>query len=449
MDQHSQVDDVQVPLHRRIAENLGKQVSSGKLKPGEKLPSERQIARQFQASRATVRTALQHLEQEGLIARRERRSAVVAARRTMVPYMRIACTSPILMHHFNRLAEMQILPPRSQLQLVDMQQADLRQILTRPATGADILITDLEYLSSFKGMSERNGHLPQEMIREIRPPSVLEQMCSENGEYFAAPITISPVMLYYHRNNLHNNQLEVPHGAINWGSLHQMAQKMTHNGQFGLQFRPIYAHLAAIIASRGGELYNSEGKIAVRNPAFEPTIRLLHEMVHNQKVAPLLTRIEQINPFAQGRCGMAVDGFEMHKFYKDKLQDNLAVTPLPVNGGHSVVSGVVAFFIGGQENIQPAQNLLQTLISGNTQRLLVQLSAGLPVRNDLLNLEALQGLGIGSDLAQPFLLELNRATPTNQPQNIEYKIAIENLLLEFWLGLETPEGLLQRLMEQA
>ena len=41
------------PLHRRIAETLGDKVGTGLLKPGEKLPSERQIAQQFQASRAT------------------------------------------------------------------------------------------------------------------------------------------------------------------------------------------------------------------------------------------------------------------------------------------------------------------------------------------------------------------------------------------------------------
>ena len=87
---------VQAPLHRRIAESLSHMVSSGKLRPGDKLPSERQIARQFRASRATVRTALSHLEQSGLINRRERRSAIVSIRRDVTPYLRIACSHPPL-----------------------------------------------------------------------------------------------------------------------------------------------------------------------------------------------------------------------------------------------------------------------------------------------------------------------------------------------------------------
>lgn len=137
---------MKVALHRLIAENLSNQVSTGKLKPGQKLPSERQIARQYQASRATVRTALQHLEQEGLITRRERRSAVVAIRRNITPYVRIACSHPRLVHLLGRLGEMQLLPPRCQVQLFDLQQSGaFGQLVSRPASGADVLICDLEY----------------------------------------------------------------------------------------------------------------------------------------------------------------------------------------------------------------------------------------------------------------------------------------------------------------
>ena len=108
------------PLHRRIAENLSNRIVGGELMPGKKLPSERQIAHQFTASRATVRTALQHLEQEGLITRRDRRSAVVATRRDVRPNLRMAFSSPCLVNLFRNLSEKQVLPTRSQLQLLDM-----------------------------------------------------------------------------------------------------------------------------------------------------------------------------------------------------------------------------------------------------------------------------------------------------------------------------------------
>ena len=57
--------------HRRVYESVAAQIRqaifSGQLAPGHKLPSERDMARQFQTSRVALREALRALEQEGMI----------------------------------------------------------------------------------------------------------------------------------------------------------------------------------------------------------------------------------------------------------------------------------------------------------------------------------------------------------------------------------------------
>ena len=50
-----------------IMEDLRKQIISGNIKPGEKLPSENELSAEFQVSRQTVRKALQILQNEGYI----------------------------------------------------------------------------------------------------------------------------------------------------------------------------------------------------------------------------------------------------------------------------------------------------------------------------------------------------------------------------------------------
>ena len=173
-----------IPLHRRIAETLGNQVSTGKLKPGERLPSERQIARQFKASRATVRTALQHLEQGGMISRRERRSAVVAIRRNIAPHLRIACADNRLLNLVSRLGEMQLLPPRCQLQHFDLQQAgSLMKLVSQPATAADVLVCDLAFVNYFRQEGEHYYPLPKSLVAEGQLFPGASQMCSQNGQY--------------------------------------------------------------------------------------------------------------------------------------------------------------------------------------------------------------------------------------------------------------------------
>ncbi|MDF2626752.1 MAG: hypothetical protein K0R39_583 [Symbiobacteriaceae bacterium] len=55
------------PLYRQVAEEIRQAVLSGVWPPGERLPSEPDLARRHAVSRATVREALRVLEQDGIV----------------------------------------------------------------------------------------------------------------------------------------------------------------------------------------------------------------------------------------------------------------------------------------------------------------------------------------------------------------------------------------------
>ncbi|NYI71848.1 DNA-binding FadR family transcriptional regulator [Naumannella cuiyingiana] len=56
-----------VRLYERIVEQIEQAVRAGELRPGQRLPSERQLVAEFGASRATVREALRVLESNGVV----------------------------------------------------------------------------------------------------------------------------------------------------------------------------------------------------------------------------------------------------------------------------------------------------------------------------------------------------------------------------------------------
>ncbi len=56
-----------VRLYERIVEQIEDALARGELKPGQRLPSERELVAQFGTSRATVREALRVLESNGLV----------------------------------------------------------------------------------------------------------------------------------------------------------------------------------------------------------------------------------------------------------------------------------------------------------------------------------------------------------------------------------------------
>jgi GntR family transcriptional regulator len=73
-----------VPLYLQLKEHLASQIAEGILKPGDALPSERQLCERFDISRTTVREALRELNLTGLIHTVPGRGAFVTAPQSQV-----------------------------------------------------------------------------------------------------------------------------------------------------------------------------------------------------------------------------------------------------------------------------------------------------------------------------------------------------------------------------
>lgn len=70
-----------VPLYHQLKLALKEDIKRGAYKPGDRLPSEPELIRQYGISRITVRQALDELEAEGLIVRRHGKGTYVAEAR--------------------------------------------------------------------------------------------------------------------------------------------------------------------------------------------------------------------------------------------------------------------------------------------------------------------------------------------------------------------------------
>jgi DNA-binding transcriptional regulator YhcF (GntR family) len=443
----SQDGEGQGPLHRRIAEVISKKVVTGELTPGSKLPSERQIAQQFSASRATVRTALQHLEQAGQIVRRDRRSAVVSLQRNLKPSLRIAFTDSRLLEVFRCLAQKQILPARSQLKLIDMRESlPVSRLVTQPASGADILVCDLEYLCSTRCQRESFVNLPFSITGDVQIPDTLQKGFVDDGGYTAVPLGISPVVLYYNRQVFSHEQVSFPVGPWHWDQLADMARRFVTDGSYGLQAYPCFAHMSALAHCFGGSLYDSDGNLtAGSSPAFEVTIRFLHRMLYVDKTLAPLTRSAGINLFAQRRCAMAIDGFDMLEFYRRSLGGDLGVAVLPgAPSGGMVTQGIFLAALSSLDNVQPIEDLVRILLNTHTQRTLLADKMTLPVRLDLLRPESLQEVGIAPDVAAMFTAGLANARVPDLPACLDDYNNLESLLTELWLGLDSIDSICQR-----
>jgi GntR family transcriptional regulator len=69
---------IAVPLYYKIEQNLKKKIVSGKYKPGDLLPSERELVQAYKVSRLTIRDAINRLVTQGLVEKIQGKGTYVA-----------------------------------------------------------------------------------------------------------------------------------------------------------------------------------------------------------------------------------------------------------------------------------------------------------------------------------------------------------------------------------
>lgn len=118
------------PAYQRLAAELREQIRSGTLAPGDRLPSETQLAIQADVSRSTVREALRMLQEAGFVERASPRIMVVARQQAEPAHHHL--TRALRRHDltFDRLHEALVLldPALSRLAAERADDDDLREL---------------------------------------------------------------------------------------------------------------------------------------------------------------------------------------------------------------------------------------------------------------------------------------------------------------------------------
>ena len=132
------------PAYRKVAAALLERITTRALNPGERLPPEMELARQFGVHRGTVREALRELETNGVL-KRERGSKLMMvtrpARRTVADGVSRALALHDVSYHDVWEALTAIEPPIAAAAARERKPKDLARIEAIVATGVDVAQT--------------------------------------------------------------------------------------------------------------------------------------------------------------------------------------------------------------------------------------------------------------------------------------------------------------------
>jgi len=103
-----------VPLYVQIREALREDITKGLLKPGQKIPSEEELAKRYHVSRMTVRQGIADLINEGLLYRRRGIGTFVAQLRITRDYTKLTSFFEDMLerglHPSSRLLNLKVIP---------------------------------------------------------------------------------------------------------------------------------------------------------------------------------------------------------------------------------------------------------------------------------------------------------------------------------------------------
>lgn len=75
--------DSMTPMYKQIIDILSRKMDEGELKPGDRIPSEAELMQTYHVSRITVRSAINELEEDGMVVRSRGKGTFVASRKAL------------------------------------------------------------------------------------------------------------------------------------------------------------------------------------------------------------------------------------------------------------------------------------------------------------------------------------------------------------------------------
>lgn len=164
---------MELPLYRKLSDDLKAKIVAGIFKSGDKLPSENQLSLQHQLNRATVRQALDELVKEGFIVKHQGKGSIVVDRKRSLGLLSIKGFSDVVRGKKQPVNSIMLIKP----QIKPWPGAFSQQLQESERTGACIYLKRLRCVDNEPVMLEKT-YLP-----ETKLPGFC-QVKFENGSLF-------------------------------------------------------------------------------------------------------------------------------------------------------------------------------------------------------------------------------------------------------------------------
>jgi len=179
-------------IYQDLVEQIQEAILSGKLKPGDKLPSQRKLQEVFSTSRASIREALRVLEQKGLLEMKLGVKGGAVVKSSTIEYVT---------HSLSLLVQQQQVPIRHLVEFREEVEGGAAALATERATTEDITILK-EILAEAKALLDGG-------VDKLEEYDVLDQKFHTHLAKMSQNVLFLSILTMIH-DNIHNYFKSLP-----------------------------------------------------------------------------------------------------------------------------------------------------------------------------------------------------------------------------------------------
>lgn len=436
----------QVRLQHMI-DRLRNDIRHGAYSPGELLPSEMKLAKQFHLSNKSVRKGLDTLVGEGLIAKIDR----VGSR---VTYNTLQPQTSLSFGYSSSIERDFVLP--SLLEDFHSLHPSIRVKEVPLRSTADYMSTVKEYMENglldaftlntldFQNIVDsRCTHMLEPMNPDAQMYRFAKEAFAHDRLLLAKPVIFSPIMLAYNRSHFQESNVPEPDGSWTWDDAVAHAAALTVPGKR----HGLYFHLLS--DNRWPALLLQSGT------RFLKSIRLSKELIDNRKIFPryLSENSDDVNDlFAQGKVSMILTTYMSLNDFKD-TNLNYDVSPLPyIYESRSLLNVIGAAVNRNSKQKEAAMLLVDYLGSPRAQALIREKSLSLPALKQAAE-APLEPSGAPNSLNRPSRFFMFREIMSSYRLHRDLNLttasfnALRSLLKQYWFDLIDEQTLCNQISE--
>ena len=322
-----------IPLYYQLKTMLLKQIESGELLPGDKVPTEEELCEHFDISRTPVRQALLEMVNEGILTRRAGTGTFVAPRGESKVVLRVVVSDTRWQWPLEEAARLLNLEDNGidvdlAFTLVPLDELHNR-LSTSVAHGQapDVSVIDSVWVAEFAHrqylypLGELDGGWVDSLSRDLYPSLFIAN--SYNGDLYTVPTNADATVLWYRRDWLAAEGMAPP---ATWEELLDIGRHFRSEEirkRYGVAPYPLVFvggqagyetttyQLLPYLWSMGGDMI-TEGKVTINSATNLQALTFLKDLIYSEKlVAPGVVDLPwdgAVSAFAQSDVVMSLGG---------------------------------------------------------------------------------------------------------------------------------------------